>query len=232
MGLDSPDRGATGLANNARLRDVISSGIAGSGSHHHEFFNLRDCGHATTCAACSIAVFRPGGAAALCRTGEPEALAVGVAQLRHAIGEWNVTTARYGEDGSVTSTMPGTYRFEWVVPDRVISGRSDIPELGPASGILFYVRERRAAIEMVSVGADGHLWVMTGPIAGETRVTPSTPLADGGSMKLRFTRFNVEPDRCESRMEYSLDDGATWKPGNHQVFERASASPAGGTGPG
>ncbi|MFZ2507658.1 MAG: hypothetical protein WAW79_04170 [Steroidobacteraceae bacterium] len=154
----------------------------------------------------------------------PEALAVGVTQLRHAIGEWNVSTARYGEDGSVTGTMPGTYRFEWVVPDRVISGRSDIPGLGSASGILFYVRERRATIEMVSVGADGHLWVMTGPIDGETRMTPPTPLADGGSMKLRFTRFNVEPDRFESRMEYSLDDGATWKPGNHQVFQRASGA--------
>jgi hypothetical protein len=153
----------------------------------------------------------------------PEALAVGVAQLRNAIGEWNVTTARYSEDGSVTGTMPGTYRLEWVVPDPVISGRSAIPEPGSASGILFYVRERRAAIEMVSVGADGHLWVMTGPIDGETRLTPSTQLAGGGSMKLRFTRFNVGPDRFESRMEYSLDDGATWKPGNHQVFQRAMA---------
>ncbi|MDH4260570.1 MAG: hypothetical protein OEW16_09765 [Gammaproteobacteria bacterium] len=133
---------------------------------------------------------------------------------------------RYAGDGSIASTMPGTYRFEWVVPDRVASGRSEIPELGIASGILFYVRERRATIEMVSVGADGHLWVMTGPIDGETRSTPPTPLADGGSMQLRFARFNVEPDRFESRMEFTLDDGATWKPGNHQVFLRATAGPA------
>ncbi len=154
-----------------------------------------------------------------------EALAVGVAQLRHAIGEWNVTTTQFGEDGSVARTMPGTYHFEWVVPDRVASGRSDIPELGTASGILFYVRERRATIEMVSVGADGHLWVMTGPIDGETRTTPPTPLSDGSSMQLRFTRFSVEPDRFESRMEFTMDDGATWKPGNHQVFLRATPAP-------
>jgi hypothetical protein len=157
----------------------------------------------------------------------PEALAVGVAQLRYAIGEWNVTTTQFGEDGAVAGTLPGTYRFAWVVPDRVVSGRSDIPELGTTSGILFYVRERRATIEMVSVGADGHLWVMTGPIDGETRATPPTPLSDGSSMQLRFTRFNVEPDRFESRMEFTMDDGATWKPGNHQVFLRATAAPKG-----
>ena len=151
----------------------------------------------------------------------PEALAAGVAQLRHVIGLWNVTTTQYAEDGSIAGTMPGTYRFEWVVPDRVISGRSDIPEQGLASGILFYVRERRATIEMASVGADGHLWVMTGPVDGESRTTPPTPLADGGTMQLRFTRFNVDADRFESKMEVSLDGGKTWKPGNHQIFTRA-----------
>jgi hypothetical protein len=157
----------------------------------------------------------------------PEALAAGVAQLRQAVGEWNVVTTQYAEDGSIARTMPGTYRFEWVVPDRVLSGRSDIPEQGTASGILFFVRERRATIEMVSVGADGHLWVMTGPVDGETRTTPPTPLADGRSMQLRFTRFNVEPDRFESRMEVSMDEGRTWKPGNHQVFTRSTAKEAG-----
>ncbi|MDH4260667.1 MAG: hypothetical protein OEW16_10275, partial [Gammaproteobacteria bacterium] len=62
---------------------------------------------------------------------------------------------------------------------------------------------------------------------GETRTTPPTPLADGGSMQLRFTRFNVEPDRFESRMEFTLDDGKTWKPGNRQVFIRAAPAEAG-----
>lgn len=166
-------------------------------------------------------------AAAAPAPADPEALAAGVAQLRQAVGEWNVVTTQYAEDGSIARTMPGTYRFEWVVPDRVLSGRSDIPEQGTASGILFFVRERRATIEMVSVGADGHLWVMTGPVDGETRTTPPTPLADGRSMQLRFTRFNVEPDRFESRMEVSMDEGRTWKPGNHQVFTRSTAKEAG-----
>ncbi len=39
---------------------------------------------------------------------------------------------------------------------------------------------------------------------------------------LRFTRFNVAADSFESRMEYTDDDGETWKPGNHQTFHRAS----------
>jgi hypothetical protein len=151
----------------------------------------------------------------------PSQLAAAVAQLRQAVGLWDVTTTQYGEDGKVAGVAAGTYRFDWIVPDRVLAGRSDVPEMKQASGILFYVNERRSTIEMASVGADGHLWVMTGPAGGETRTTPLTPLADGRNMQLRFTRFAVTPDRFESRMEVSLDGGESWKPGNHQLFVRA-----------
>jgi hypothetical protein len=151
----------------------------------------------------------------------PPALASAVEQLRQAEGLWNVTTTRYGEDGSVSAVASGTYRFEWVVPDRVLAGRSHIPDWKQTSGILFYVNESRSTIEMASVGADGHLWVMTGPAGSETRTTPATPLADGREMQLRFTRSNVTANRFESRMDVSHDGGATWKPGNHQVFVRA-----------
>ena len=151
----------------------------------------------------------------------PPALASAVQQLRQAAGLWNVTTTQYGDDGAVARVASGTYRFDWIVPDRVLAGRSDIPDWGDAAGILFYVNERRSTIEMASVGSDGQLWVMTGPASGETRTTPETPLADGRKMKLRFTRSNVSADRFESRMEVSLDGGENWKPGNHQLFRRA-----------
>lgn len=32
----------------------------------------------------------------------------------------------------------------------------------------------------------------------------------------------MKPDSYESRMEFSEDGGKTWKPGNRQVFTRAS----------
>jgi hypothetical protein len=73
---------------------------------------------------------------------------------------------------------------------------------------------------MVSVGKDGHLWVMTGPAGSEIRTTSDAPMSDGSKMRLRFTRYNVTPDRFESKMEISTDSGATWVPGNHQVFAR------------
>lgn len=149
-----------------------------------------------------------------------------VEQLRSAVGAWEVKTTQYGDDGNVARVACGTYRFEWIVPDRVLAGRSDIPDWKQASGLLFYVNERRSTIEMASVGADGFLWVMTGPAGGETRTTPAVPTSDGGTMQLRFTRFNVSPNRFESRMEVSTDGGSSWKQGNHQVFSRATA-PAG-----
>jgi len=160
----------------------------------------------------------------------PSQLTAAVAQLRQAVGLWDVTTTQYGEDGAVAGVAAGTYRFDWIVADRVLAGRSDIPEMKQSSGILFYVNERRSTIEMASVGADGHLWVMTGPAGGETRTTPPTPLADGRSMQLRFTRYAITPDRFESRMEVSLDGGESWKPGNHQLFVRAADNRGGSMG--
>jgi hypothetical protein len=154
-----------------------------------------------------------------------------VQQLRSAVGLWDVETTQFADDGAVARVACGTYKFDWVVPDRVLAGRSHIPDLKQTSGILFYVNERRSTIEMASVGADGNLWVMSGPAGSETRTTAPTTLADGGTMQLRFTRFNVTANRFESRMEVSTDGGANWKPGNHQVFRRAvstGSSSAGG----
>jgi hypothetical protein len=148
-------------------------------------------------------------------------LASAVQQLRHAVGVWEVTTTQYDDSGAVDRVGCGTYRFDWVVPDRVLSGRSDMHEWKQSAGILFYVNPERSTIEMTSVGPDGQLWVMTGPAGGETRITPPTPLADGRKMQLRFTRFSVTQNRFESRMEVSTDGGTSWKPGNHQLFVRA-----------
>ena len=159
---------------------------------------------------------------------EPEGgdgLAAGVRQLRESIGRWDTLTEFLNEDGSVANAVTGSYEFSWVVPDRVVAGRSEIPELGQSAGILFYVNEKKAIIEMVSVGADGRLWVMTGPIDGETRTSQTYEAQDGSQGQLRFTRFHVAADRFESKMEYTSDGGKTWKPGNHQVFTRAAETP-------
>ena len=150
-------------------------------------------------------------------------LATAVQQLRHSVGVWEVTTTQFDDSGEVKRVGSGTYRFDWVVPDRVLSGRSDMPEWKQSAGMLFYVNPERSTIEMTSVGPDGQLWVMTGPAGSETRTTPPTPLADGRKLQLRFTRFNVSPNCFESRMEASYDGGASWRPGNHQMFRRAAA---------
>ncbi len=155
---------------------------------------------------------------------EENALRRSVDQLRASVGLWNVTTDFLKPDGTVARSVTGTYEFTWVVPDRVVSGRSEIPELNQTSGILFYVNEARQSIEMVSVGADGNLWVMTGPLGQETRTTTPYKTASGGTGRLRFTRYNVNKDAFESRMDYTEDDGATWKPGNHQLFRRSGAA--------
>ncbi len=154
---------------------------------------------------------------------DPGALQRSVEQLRGSIGLWNVTTEFLNADGSIARTVPGTYEFSWVIPDRVVSGKSEIPELKQVSAILFYVNAAKSKIEMVSVGGDGNLWIMTGELGQEVRTTNEFKTASGGTGQLRFTRFNVSADNFESKMEYTEDGGETWLPGNHQVFQRAAS---------
>lgn len=141
-------------------------------------------------------------------------------ELRHVVGTWDVTTHMQNPDGTLAREIHGTYAFEWVLPDRVVRGVATQPDLDTVSGILFYLRPGTAEVEMVSVGPDGRLWVMTGPLGGDTRVSQPYPTSSGGEGRLRFTRSDVTADRFESTMEWSEDAGATWKPGNHQIFVR------------
>lgn len=146
----------------------------------------------------------------------------GVAQLRLVIGTWDVTTEFIAADESVSQQVRGQYHFEWVVPDRIVSGVSNMPEPNQVSALLFFLRPSRSEIEMLSVGRDGHVWRMIGPDDGETRTTPDTPMADGSTMMLRFTRYDVSPDSFRSRMEISTDGGGgSWRLGNRQHFTRA-----------
>ena len=159
------------------------------------------------------------------------ALEYSVAEIRQAIGEWDVVTEFLREDGSVARSIDGHYSFSWIVEDKLAAGRNSMPELGTSSGILFYVNESARTIEMVSVGPDGRLWVMTGPLGGDTRYSQVYDDSNGNSGQLRFTRYNVTEDGFESSMEYTDDGGASWKPGNHQVFRRAKTPPEGAQDP-
>lgn len=167
-----------------------------------------------------LLVSLPAGAAGAQQPNQSQQASPAREQLRHIIGAWDTRTEFLNDDGSVARAVDGSYEFDWVIPDQVARGISRIPSLGQASGILFYLRPGSHQIEMSSVGGDGRLWVMTGPEDSEVRTTPDVPTTDGGRMRLRFTRFNVTPDRFESRMDYSTDGGASWKQGNRQVFVR------------
>lgn len=67
----------------------------------------------------------------------PRALASAVQQLRQAAGRWNVTTTRYAANGAVAAVATGTWSFDWVVPDRVLTGRAVIPDWNQSAGMLF-----------------------------------------------------------------------------------------------
>ncbi len=168
--------------------------------------------------ACALVVFS--GAPQAETTISDAALRISVEELRSSVGRWKVVTEVMNADGSVAYAVDGTYEFGWVVPDPVVSGKSEMPRLQRAAAILFYINESKQRIEMVSVGADGNLWTMTGPLGGDRRYTQEFETTAGTTRQLRFTRFNVSRDAFESKMEFTDDGGRTWKPGNHQRFVR------------
>ena len=155
------------------------------------------------------------------------ALQVSVEELRSSQGKWDVVTEFLNPDGSVAKAVTGSYEFDWVVPDRILTGQTTIPELEQTSAILFYINEKDSKIEMASVGPDGKLWIMTGPLGGDQRMTQEYATSDGGTGQLRFTRYNVKDNSFESKMEYTSDGGETWVMGNHQNFVRAESESAG-----
>jgi hypothetical protein len=144
----------------------------------------------------------------------------GLAELRHVVGAWDVRTEFLNPDGSVARAVDGSYAFEWAIPDAVLSGIARQPELGGATAILLYLRPAAREVEMVAVDQAGVRWVMTGEDGTNIRSTDDRPMSDGSRMRLRFTRYNVAPDRFESKMDYSTDGGVTWTQGNRQVFRR------------
>jgi hypothetical protein len=153
----------------------------------------------------------------------PPALATAVQQLRQAAGRWNVTTTRYADNGAVAAVATGTWSFDWVVPDRVLTGRSAIPDWNQSAGMLFYLNERMFTLEMAQVGADGQLIVLSGPAGAATRRSEPVALPDGRRVLQRHTRYGVTADRFEAKLETSYDGGASWKPAYHQLFVRAPA---------
>lgn len=150
----------------------------------------------------------------------------GLAELRHVVGAWRVRTDFLDADGAVARTADGTYEFEWAIADAVVRGIGRQPAPGGATAILLYVRPAAGEIEMVAVDQAGTRWVMTGREGSDVRTTGDRPMSDGSRMRLRFTRYDVAPDRFRSRMDYSTDGGATWIEGNRQTFVRTA--PAGG----
>jgi hypothetical protein len=114
-------------------------------------------------------------APAAAQPAEPPPASPALAQLRHVVGAWEVRTEFLNEDGGVARAVDGSYEFAWVIPDSIIRGVSRIPALDQVSAILFYLRPASRQVEMVSVGPDGRLWVMTGPDDAEERSRPTCP---------------------------------------------------------
>ena len=122
----------------------------------------------------------------------PPALATAVQQLRQAAGRWNVTTTRYAENGAVAARCVRHLALRLGRAGPRARGPLRHSRLEPGGGHALLRERAPFTLEMAPVGADGQLWVMSGPAGAETRTT-LTRACRRAPMLQRHTRSASAP---------------------------------------
>jgi len=73
---------------------------------------------------------------------------------------------------------------------------------------------------VTSVDAKGDFWVMSGGLDRYVITSKPRRQEDGSEIIIRFTHSNIQEDSFEALMEYSKDQGKTWRAGFKQYLTR------------
>jgi hypothetical protein len=141
--------------------------------------------------------------------------------LRSSVGKWETTAEFFNPNGTVAGAFAGTTELAWLTPGKVISGKSEYPQLKLVTGLMVYINEAKGQVEMASVGGDGNLLVVSGPLGSAELRSEPVRFSDTVVGRLKFTRLNVTANSFDTRTEISDDGGKTWKMMNRQKFKRA-----------
>ena len=153
---------------------------------------------------------------------EEEPLPVEARQrLDYAIGSWVSKTESLNQRGEVVRTSFSEDQRRFVIEDRIV----EITGLLRASGKAFraweYYDERSGKYSLTSINRDGRLMTMSGDLEGEFQWT-TEPMENpnGGTLMVRFTHYDIEPDSFKALGEISRDGGETWTAFSRQTLTR------------
>lgn len=140
-------------------------------------------------------------------------------RLEQVLGRWRVEAEFLAPDGSVARRVEWENRAEWVLDGRVVLLTHDAPALDVLSKAFVFYSAEDEEFYVVDVNRKGELWILSGGL--DAFVLTSRPKrTDDGEMIVRFTHDPGDDDSMLVRMEYSLDDGATWTLGQRQRLTR------------
>ena len=144
-------------------------------------------------------------------------------RLVYAVGEWSVRTEFLDPDGKVRSVEESTHEAHFSIPGRLVELTSRTPSTGTGVAWLFY-NVQEGMFYLTSVDRSGDHWVMTGGLDRYVLTSRPKALEDGSTLTARLTTMNMTADAYETRMEVSLNDGASWKTVFRQTITRRAGA--------
>ena len=140
--------------------------------------------------------------------------------MRELVGQWSSRWDYLDTTGAVVGSAEGVEDVSWSIPGRLLEMRTAIPARGQESRAWVFYSIPQRAMFLTSVDAQGDLWILRGDSAFHQITSIPHPAGNGRMMIVRFTHTRESPDVLRALMEYSFDQGATWRAGFRQELRR------------
>lgn len=144
--------------------------------------------------------------------------------MRELVGTWTSRWDYLDTTGAVVNSAEGIEDVRWSIPGRLLDMRTAIPARGLESRAWVFYSIPERAMFLTSVDARGDLWILRGDSAFHRITSVPHPAGNGRMMIIRFTHTRESPDVLRALMEYSFDQGQTWKAGFRQELRRGERS--------
>jgi hypothetical protein len=144
-------------------------------------------------------------------------------RLDYAIGKWRSKSEYLDKTGNVTKTVYSEDQRKYVIDGRVIEITGLVEESEQTFRAWEYYSIQEKKYTLTSIDKNGTLWTMKGDLGEKVRWTSeSKNLADGRTVALRFTHYDLKEKSFTALGERSTHGGKTWVAFSRQFLTRIS----------
>ena len=141
-------------------------------------------------------------------------------RLEHIIGKWQSRWEYLDSTGAVVGSITGSEEAKYLIGEQVVEMTTVVPARNSTSKAWMFYNQNEQKFYLTSVDAKGDFWLLTGGLDQYVIVSQPKRQPDGRDMIIRFTHSNIQHDSAEALMEYSFDDGKSWRTGFRQYLTR------------